>query len=66
MTAETENWMAAQFWVFLRSYMTSICCLRYGHEEKNFNEKSRLSVLLNRFKRLFHLLEFLTLNFDAF
>jgi len=33
MTAESENWMTAQLWVFLGSYMMSMRCLRYGHEE---------------------------------
>jgi len=33
MTAESENWTTAQSWVFLRSYMTSIRFLRYGHEK---------------------------------
>jgi len=55
MTAESENWTTAQLWVFLGNYMTSMHCLRYGHEEKRnyFDEKSCLSVLLNHFKRLF-------------
>jgi len=67
MTAESENWTTAQLWVFLGSYMTSMRCLRYGHKEKcnYFDEKSCLSVLLNHFKRLFHLVEFLNLRFDA-
>jgi len=69
MTAESKNWTTAQLWAFLGSYMTSMRCLHYGHVEKRrnyFNEKSCLSVLLNHFKRLFRLLEFLTLRFDAF
>ena len=43
-------------------------CLHYGHKEKHnyFDEKRCLSVLLNHFKRLFRLLKFLTLRFDAF
>jgi len=54
--------------LFLGSYMTSMRCLRYGHKEEcnYFNEKSCLIVLLNHFKRLFRLLEYLTLHFDAF
>jgi len=26
MTTESENWMIAQLWVFLGSYMTSMRC----------------------------------------
>jgi len=68
MTAESKNLTTAQLWVFLGSYMTSMRCLRYGHEEKRnyFDEKICLSVLLNHFKRLFRLLEFLTLRLKLF
>jgi len=40
MTAESENWTTAQLWVFLGSYMTSMRCLHYGHEEtRNYLDK---------------------------
>ena len=40
MTTESKNWTTAQLWEFLRTYMTSMRCLRYGHKEKrNYFDK---------------------------
>jgi len=45
--------------------VTSMRCLRTSLKNNYFDEKSCLSVSLNYFKRLFRLLDFLTLRFDA-
>jgi len=68
MTAESEYWTTAQLWVFqISQELHDVNALLAMKKNVTIlTKKSCLSVLLNHFKRLFHLLEFLTLRFDAF
>jgi len=68
MTAESENWTTAHSGYFSWAIWGQ-CVVYVTAMKKNVTistKKSCLSVLLNHFQRLFRLLEFLTLRFDAF